>query len=158
MRAVLQALIVAGCLLAGLMTSALAQNTDTYFYTPGGSGVNGAVGMCLNSSNKAVPCSAANVAPSPVVDAPYPYTPLTPNQKNVSIASSTTLTIPTGATYAVVTAVGGQAYYSFDGTAPTSSSYDGTLTTAGQAVALSGPAVLAAFKIIGASMSVAYFK
>jgi hypothetical protein len=40
-----------------------AQNTDTYFGTPGGGGVNGAVGMCLNASNQAVPCSAAGALP-----------------------------------------------------------------------------------------------
>ncbi len=45
--------------------SAQSPNTDTYFYTPNGGGVNGALGMCLNTSNKAVPCSAANVSPSP---------------------------------------------------------------------------------------------
>lgn len=56
---------------------AQSPNTDTYFYTPGGGGVNGALGMCLNTSNKAVPCSAANVQPSPVSITPYPTNPVT---------------------------------------------------------------------------------
>ncbi len=45
---------------------ALAQspNTDTYFYTPGGGGVNGAIGMCLNTSLKAVPCTDPTSLPS----------------------------------------------------------------------------------------------
>ncbi len=63
----LAALSVISALAALFAESVLAQspNTDTYFYTPNGGGVNGALGMCLNTSNKAVPCSAANVAPSP---------------------------------------------------------------------------------------------
>jgi hypothetical protein len=68
-------------LLAGMLLSlatalpAMAQspNTENYFYTPSGSGVNGAVGMCLNASNKAVPCGAANVLPTIIAEAPYPY-------------------------------------------------------------------------------------
>lgn len=60
-----------GLVLAGI-ASAYAQNTDTYFYTPNGGGANGSVGMCLNSQNKAVPCSAAGVQPSPASGA-YPY-------------------------------------------------------------------------------------
>lgn len=56
---------------------AQSPNTDTYFYTPGGGGVNGAVGMCLNTSNKAVPCSGLNVQPSPVSTTPYPTNPAT---------------------------------------------------------------------------------
>jgi hypothetical protein len=51
--------------LGALPALAQSPNTDTYFYTPGGGGVNGALGMCLNASNKAVPCSAANVVPGP---------------------------------------------------------------------------------------------
>ena len=66
MRALMR-LLCCAVLAVGLATAAKAQsNTDTYFYTPGGGGVNGAVGMCLNTSNKAVPCNAANVQPQPV--------------------------------------------------------------------------------------------
>jgi hypothetical protein len=57
------------CALSSLLAlPALAQspNTDTYFYTPGGGGVNGSMGMCLNAANKAVPCNAAGALPTPV--------------------------------------------------------------------------------------------
>jgi hypothetical protein len=55
--------------LAGIVGPAMAQtNTDTYFFTPGGGGVNGAVGMCLNGTNpataRAVPCSDPSALPS----------------------------------------------------------------------------------------------
>ena len=69
MRKIVAALL----LLLAFPARAQSPNSDTYFYTPGGSGVNGAIGMCLNTSNKAVPCSAANVQPSPVAVAPYPF-------------------------------------------------------------------------------------
>lgn len=84
-------------LLGSLPALAQSPNTDTYFYTPGGGGVNGALGMCLNSSNKAVPCSAAGVVPSPVTLPPYPAnvttgvvaTPVTANSGNVAAATAT---------------------------------------------------------------------
>jgi hypothetical protein len=101
LRRVLQVLV--GALLA-LIASAplLAQspNTDTYFYTPGGGGVNGALGMCLNTSSKAVPCNAANVQPSPVSLTPYPINSVTGVQATPVTAStlgttnSTTATLP----------------------------------------------------------------
>lgn len=66
--------LIGAILLAGSASPAAAQspNTDTYFYTPGGGGVNGALGMCLNASSKAVPCSSVNVLPSPVSLGPFP--------------------------------------------------------------------------------------
>lgn len=88
---------------------------------------------------------------------PYLWT-VTGGQKNVSIASSTALTLPGSDTImAVVTAVGGPAYITFDGVAPTSSSYNETLG-AGASVELLGQDVLAKTLIIGTNMSVAYFK
>lgn len=91
-RQVLRALAMLALLLhAGV---AFAQsNTDTYFYTPGGGGVNGAVGMCLNTSGKAVPCSAAGVQPSPASGA-YPFnvagsTITRPNDTTAYTATST---------------------------------------------------------------------
>jgi hypothetical protein len=69
----LRRLIFAAALAALMTGPAFAQlNTDTYFSTPGGGGVNGAVGMCLNTSNQAVPCSAPSVVPGPVSGA-YPF-------------------------------------------------------------------------------------
>lgn len=78
----------AALLLVSTSIAALAQNSDTYFATPNGGGVNGAVGMCLNTSNKAVPCSAANVAPSPVALTSYPVNPVTGVQATPVSASS----------------------------------------------------------------------
>jgi hypothetical protein len=93
----LAAYAVAIALVLAMTPRAHAQNTDTYFYTPGGGGVNGAVGMCLNTSNKAVPCSAANVLPSPVSITPFPgnpatgasATPITASSGNVAAATAT---------------------------------------------------------------------
>ncbi|XUM21057.1 hypothetical protein ACRAVF_27225 [Bradyrhizobium oligotrophicum S58] len=80
-------LLFAGPVLAG---------TDTYFDTPGGGGVNGALGMCLNTSNKAVPCNAANVVPSAVSISPYPTNPVT------GVAATPITGNATGTTGAVV--------------------------------------------------------
>lgn len=97
-KAIIRVVALASLLLAQLgQAFAQSPNTDTYFYTPGGSGVNGAVGMCLNTSNKAVPCSAANVLPSPISIGPYPTntmtgvaaTPITANSGNVAAATAT---------------------------------------------------------------------
>ena len=73
MRLVLRLIAIAAMVL-GLSATARAQspNTDTYFYTPGGGGVNGSLGMCLDSNKHAVPCSSAGVLPSPASGA-YPY-------------------------------------------------------------------------------------
>lgn len=93
---ILRALFVAAALI--LPAKAFAQqNTDTYFYTPGGGGVNGSVGMCLNAQSKAVPCSAAGVQASPTSFGPYPTnfttgaaaTPITASSGNVAAATAT---------------------------------------------------------------------
>jgi hypothetical protein len=64
--------IASALLLSLAIDPALAQNTDTYFQTPGGSGVAGSgIGMCLTTTNpltaKAVPCSDPRALPSPSV-------------------------------------------------------------------------------------------
>lgn len=82
---------------------AQSPNTDTYFYTPGGSGVNGAIGMCLNAQNKAVPCSSAGVLPSPVAVAPYPFNAAT------GVSASPVAGNATGSTGAVVGTLAGAA-------------------------------------------------
>lgn len=96
--------IVALVLMLACPAFAQSPNTDTYFYTPGGGGVNGAIGMCLNAQNKAVPCNAAGVLPSPVTLPPYPAnpvtgvaaTPVTANSGNVA-AGVATATLPAAA-------------------------------------------------------------
>jgi hypothetical protein len=86
-------LIGAGLLGMGIfipMLPALAQNTDTYFATPGGGGVNGSLGLCLNASAKAVPCNDPTAAPSPVVGnvGGYDISPaFTPTVQNAAYSS-----------------------------------------------------------------------
>lgn len=96
-----------------------------------------------------------------VSPAQYPFTPLPPRQSNVSIASATSLTAPSGATYAVVQVKVANALYTMDGsTSPTTSI--GFPLSVGASLAVSGAAAIAAFKIIGstsgATMDVEYFK
>ncbi len=78
-------------------------------------------------------------------------------QHNVAIAGVTSLTVPITATYAVLCAVGGQLYYTYDGSNPSAASYAGTLT-AGQMLPILGRQALAAIKVIGTSMSVSYWR
>lgn len=89
-------------LIAGLSPAMPQSNTDTYFYTPGGGGVNGAVGMCLNASNKAVPCNASGVLPSPVSGAspsfPSGATPITASAVGTTAATTATLAGVSGKT------------------------------------------------------------
>ena len=106
----LMRMTVAALVYVAALSCALAQspNTDTYFYTPGGGGVNGALGMCLNTSNKAVPCSAANVLPSPVSITPFPGNPAT-GATATPVTASTTGTI--AATTATLAGVAGKTTY-----------------------------------------------
>jgi hypothetical protein len=90
-----------------MLASAFAQspNTDTYFFTPGGGGVNGSVGMCLNTANppRAVPCSNPGVAPNPTGQTPYPFNPVTAVQATPVTGNAT------GTTGAVVGTLAGAA-------------------------------------------------
>lgn len=93
--------------------------------------------------------------------APYPFTPLTPMQAGLAIVTSTALTLPTGATYAVVCARGQNANYTTDGTtAPTASV--GMALLQNQCVSLQGASVLSTFRAIQqaatATLDVNYFK
>lgn len=97
-------LAVAFLTLLGIATGAQAQNTDTYFYTPGGGGVNGSLGMCLNNQNKAVPCSNAGVLASPVSGA-------SPQFPSNSIPMTASATGTTAATAATLPAVAGKTTY-----------------------------------------------
>lgn len=96
-----------------------------------------------------------------VAPGPYPYTPLTPMQTAVSITSSTALTIPSGATYAVVCVEGNNARYSTDGTT-TPTATVGMVLLQNQCVSLSGATTLARFLAIQvaatATLDVSYFK
>jgi hypothetical protein len=88
MRTLLRVLICV--VLAGIAAPAMAQtNTDTYFGTPGGGGVNGSVGMCLSALNQAVPCSDPRALPSPVSGtfAATPAVGITPTDHTITSAS-----------------------------------------------------------------------
>jgi hypothetical protein len=90
------------------------------------------------------------------------------SQENVSIAVATGLTVPSGATstpgttvnnvptYAIITAIGGTAYITYDGSTPSTVNYTSAIP-AGGALPLYGAAALAAVKIIGTTMSVSYW-
>jgi hypothetical protein len=124
-----------------------------------------------------VPCPPSGWTPSSVVNPfpviiysgggagagsqPYNYTPLTPDQHNLAITTSTALTIPTGALQAVVCASGNNVNYTYDGTTTPTSSVGMPLKN-GQCVALSGATLLANFRAIQtaatATLDVAYTK
>ena len=89
---------------------------------------------------------------------------VTPSQENVSIAASTALTVPapslannwTTVTYAVLTAIGGPAYVTYDGSVPSASNY-AVAVAAGNSLPIQGSAALAAARVIGTTMSVSYW-
>ena len=105
MRKILLALVI----LIAVPISAMAQtptNTDTYFYTPGGGGVNGAVGMCLDSTNRAtahaVPCSDPTAVATPVTGS-FSLSGFTPNNNFASLTAtnaSASVALPAGAVVA----------------------------------------------------------
>lgn len=100
-------------------------------------------------------------SPWVVSTVPYAYTPLSPMQAGVGVATSTALTIPATATYAVVCVSGAAVNYTTDGTTTPTNSV-GMPLAATQCVSLVGPAVLAAFRAIQqaptATLNVSYFK
>lgn len=120
--------LVAAFLVLAAIGSAQAQspNTDTYFYTPNGGGVNGALGMCLNNASppRAVPCSAANVAPNAVGLTSYPFNPATATTATPITGNATGTT---GAVVGTLAGTSGKTTYicgfnvsSVGGTAPSS--------------------------------------
>ncbi len=95
---------------------------------------------------------------APTISPPYPYTPLPPGQHGLSLSSATKLTVPAGASYAVVQANGGAVKYTTDGaTTPTTSL--GMTFASGATIYLSGPLMLANFQAIAsaATLDVEYF-
>jgi hypothetical protein len=98
---------------------------------------------------------------NPVATSPYNYTPLSPMQSGLTLSSAQHLTIPSGATYAVVCASVQAVNYSIDGTTVPTSSI-GMPLASGSCVPLAGAAVLAAFQAIqqvsGATISASYFR
>jgi hypothetical protein len=100
--------------------------------------------------------------PLPVTGgAPYAYTNLTPSQNGLTVASSTALTVPAGATYAVVCVEAQNVRWTWDGTT-TPTSTVGNLILAGQCTSFSGASILAALRFIqtasSATLDVEYAK
>ena len=97
------------------------------------------------------------IGPNP----PYNYTPVSPGQFGVTVASSTGLTIPSGALQAVISVEGNSVRYTYDGTTTPTASV-GHLLTAGQAIQFSGMTLLANLKFIQvaatATLNVSYTK
>lgn len=95
--------------------------------------------------------TAATVpVPLPVLPGPYQYTPVAGAQYNLAITSSTALTVPGTATYAVVCAKTAAVNYTTDG-ATTPTSTVGIPLAALACVPLSGAAVLTNFRAISAT-------
>ena len=94
-----------------------------------------------------------------VMPLPFAYTPLPPGQHNISPASATALTVPAGARFATVCASAATAKYTTDGVTPPTASV-GQPLSAGSCVSLSGPAVLANFRVVSSSgtLDVEYFQ
>src|SRR5712671_4383091 len=91
-----------------------------------------------------------------------------PSHENVSIAAATNLILHSGttghpgtlvnnpATYAIITAVGGPLFATYDGSTPSSVNYAITIA-AGAQLPVQGVQALTAIKVQGTSMSVSYW-
>ncbi|HXZ15591.1 MAG TPA: hypothetical protein VEH77_06410, partial [Roseiarcus sp.] len=92
-----------------------------------------------------------------VAPAPYQYTPLASGMYG---SSATSLTVPTGATYATVCALGAQVNYTTDGVHAATTSL-GQQLGAGTCVSFSGAGVLSSLSIAvtsGATFNAEFFK
>lgn len=155
--------------LFALVMLAVPVSAQNVWPTPAGPTTVGVVIMCLDGTGKAIPIGPSCANPIPVTGggsggggAPYAFTPLSPGQHNVAVASSTALTIPATATYATICVSTGNVNYTTDGTT-TPTGIFGQPILAGQCEPFSGPTVLANFRAIqqsgySATISVEYFK
>lgn len=116
------------------------------------------VGVC--DPNNPQNCLAPNSSGG-LPAAPYNYTALSPMQAGLAVVGSTALTVPSGATYAVVCARTQNVNYTTDGTTTPTASV-GMQLIQNQCVSLSGATVLANFRAIQqtatATLDVSYFK
>lgn len=148
---ILRILAAAG-IIAAMMSCAMAQSA---WYTPGGSGANGSVNMCLNSAGQAVPESSGECANG---QQPKTYVSAGAGQYGLALTAATALTVPTGAVMAEICAEAQAVRYRDDGTAPTASV--GIPIAAGACIQYVGP--LADLKFIqeaaSATLDVSYYK
>jgi hypothetical protein len=105
-------------------------------------------------------CSSSAIAQSSAPTSVI-LTPVGTMQAALGVASATSLTVPAGASYAVVCVEGAAIRYTVDGsTTPTAST--GMPVSSGQCLSLSGTVALANFKAIQqtatATLDVSYFK
>lgn len=109
---------------------------------------------------------AVKLGQSRMVSADVPSAIQLPGQDNVAIATvgGTALVVPPAnatnsdrpTTYAVITAIGGTLYATYDGTAPSAANYQ-IAVPAGSSLPVQGAAALAAIRVFGTSMSVSYW-
>lgn len=121
-----------------------------------------------NQFPKSRMAQAVKLGQSRFMSADVPSNVQLPSQKNVDITNvaGTLLTLPTPSasspgdwqppTYAIVTAVGGPMYVTYDGTAPTAASY-AIAVAAGASLPVQGKAAMGAAKFFGTTMSVSYW-
>lgn len=145
-------LCLAGAVALGLMTPAFAQ---TYKDT-NGTTVFGVVP--LNCPAGGGPCTgpSGGSGGSGTIAIPYSYTAVAGGQYNQAATTASTLTVPTGALYARICAVGGQMNFvdSTNGTPTTGASPTvGTPLSSGSCILEQGATVLAAFQLINAVAS-----
>jgi hypothetical protein len=161
--------VVALCMMAGpVMAAGNLPSADAWElpsnvqFSTAGTLLGGQVPYCQYGGNSFVPCSPS--APLPVTiqsggggsAAPYQYTPLVGSQHALVITTATSLTVPSGAKYASVIAVGGAVNYDptanlSGGSAPTSAV--GTPLAAGSQLFIQGS--LSAYEFIDATGSTA---
>lgn len=111
---------------------------------------------------------AVKLGQSRFVSDDFPSRIQLPSQENVSIAAATNLTPPSDATaapgttvnnpatYAIITAIGGALFATYDGSVPSAGNYAITIGAGGQ-LPVQGAAAIAAIKVIGTTMSVSYW-
>jgi hypothetical protein len=75
---------------------------------------------------------------------------------NISATGGTLLTVPALATYAVITAVAGALFATYDGSAPSATNFDVQVAQGAQ-LPVQGARALAAIKVFGTEMSVSYW-
>jgi hypothetical protein len=144
--------------------TAAVKITDNFLNSGTGLGVNINGQALVAVGTSALPTGAATSANqtngSQLVQ-PWSYTPLTPGQHNLGVTTSTSLTIPTGALFAMMTVSGNSIRYTTDGTT-TPTSTIGMPMQVNQSIMFSGATVLSNLRIIQqaatATIDVEYFK
>lgn len=111
---------------------------------------------------------ATKLGHSRFVSDDYPSRIQLPGQINTLITTAASLTLPSGttaapgttvnnpATYAIITAIGGPLYATYDGSTPSAANYDVTVAVGGQ-LPVQGVPALTAIKVFGTNMSVSYW-